>query len=107
MKHALSNIDILSYMFSEAVRDKRTLAASARVCRQWFEPAIRILWKDIDEMDILFRLLPVCHDRDGRSCYASILRTIRCLTHDLNLKCLHRNSKKKLIGPDLKFTPNM
>ena len=69
MKHALSNIDILSYMFSEAVRDKRTLAASARVCRKWFETAIRVLWKDIDTIDILFHLFPVFYEE--KSYYAS------------------------------------
>ena len=58
MDHAVSLVDLLYIILSYGDIDEKTLARSARVCRAWFEPAIRNLWKTLDNLSYLFELLP-------------------------------------------------
>ncbi|KAI0738486.1 hypothetical protein C8Q80DRAFT_246289 [Daedaleopsis nitida] len=36
--------------------NKATLATCARVCRAFFEPAISVLWRDLDDLEAIFAL---------------------------------------------------
>ena len=39
--------------------DKETLKSCVQVCRKWFEPAARVLWRRLYDIDNLFNLVPV------------------------------------------------
>ncbi|OBZ65194.1 hypothetical protein A0H81_14849 [Grifola frondosa] len=65
MSHrALNNFDILLEIFEKIFThtfidrdERRTLARSARVCRSFSEPALRVLWRTLDGLNPACRLL--------------------------------------------------
>ncbi|OBZ66021.1 hypothetical protein A0H81_13999 [Grifola frondosa] len=61
---ALNSFDILLEIFDKISthtfphrRERRTLARSARVCRSFSEPALRVLWRTLDSLSPARRLL--------------------------------------------------
>lgn len=61
---ALSLVDILVVIFSFA--KKRSLAAAARVCKTWKEPALDALWKKLSSPFPLLELLgPLVYEDRG------------------------------------------
>ena len=58
MERVLSSVEILGLIFEDGDMDKKSLAKSARVCRTWFEPAVRVLWTSLGKVSHLLRLIP-------------------------------------------------
>lgn len=55
MHRVLRIPELLQMVF--AVSDPRSNTVNARVCKQWSDIALDILWREIDELDILFEIL--------------------------------------------------
>ena len=79
---ALTCVDILDEVFERVIRmddakadsdhrhhvGRRALAHCARVCKVFFEPAVRVLWAQLDSVLPLFHTLPSLksYDRNVR-----------------------------------------
>ncbi|OCH92348.1 hypothetical protein OBBRIDRAFT_455629 [Obba rivulosa] len=75
---ALQMEDILHYVFEEVLlsvpywdkfngarENKATLARAARACKAFTKPALSVLWRDIENLVPLFRILSCVHTQDG------------------------------------------
>lgn len=60
MHRALRIPELLYAVFELLIADKceRSTASAATSCRTFFEPAMDVLWKDIDDITVLFKLWP-------------------------------------------------
>lgn len=56
---APSNIPLESWTDVDPLRDLNlaTLARSARVCRSWSDPALRVLWEQLGSIEPLLKLV--------------------------------------------------
>lgn len=57
MEGVLTSAELLSLIVENL--DKSSQARTARVCKAWFEVAVKILWRSIESADVLFQLFPV------------------------------------------------
>lgn len=100
MHHALEIREILSIIFSHctpldllsAYRDEddsaSDLLALARTCRVFKDPALDLLWRDLDDLSPLVRCLPEAfHTVSGRYCN-TVVRWLPVLPHALFMNIL-------------------
>ena len=72
MHHALILSEICFHIIEEIDLNgrNRALAVLARTCRRFFTPALKELWRELDNFDYLLKLLPadlwVDVTRDGK-----------------------------------------
>lgn len=64
---ALSIPDVVYLVLHEVRHDRPALASSARCCRAFHEPAIDLLWRDLDSFVPLRNLLPCLSLTDERN----------------------------------------
>lgn len=55
-----------------AKEGQRALARSARVCKAFAEPALDVLWRELDDFLVLLRILPPFQKYTSR-CFVSLL----------------------------------
>lgn len=56
---------VWEYQADEVVIRRRVLAAAALTCRAWMEPALDRLWRSLDKLFPLFKLLPAFYRSDS------------------------------------------
>lgn len=72
----LSVSDIIHLVFDEISDDKPTLARSARSCRAFHDIALDILWKNLECIAPLQKLLPNCEVRDDGTLVCTLFYTL-------------------------------
>ena len=73
---ALVNVDILSEVFQHVPMD-HSLSTAACVCKAFCDPALQVLWRDLGDLLVLFKLFK-CLKRNRGYIYVS---RVRCMEH--------------------------
>ncbi|OCH92360.1 hypothetical protein OBBRIDRAFT_717559, partial [Obba rivulosa] len=53
----LASTASISNAYQDMIEIRRTLARAARVCKAFYEPALKILWKELNSLMPLLQLL--------------------------------------------------
>ena len=59
MERVLKCVELLDMILASGDMDGRTLAHCARVCKLWFTTATSNIWRSLENIEVLFRLLPL------------------------------------------------
>ena len=95
--------ELLDIIFNFLDRDSNIV--NARVCKRWSEIALDVVWKEVDDLIYLFRLLkPICQQEDMFE-YVSCLRLLLQFLSHLALHSTLRHSHKPATGPGSKSMP--
>jgi hypothetical protein len=76
--HALYISEIITVVFDELGGDKIALANSARSCRMFSSLALNLLWKELDSIHPLRKLLPVDFEQGNLTDVRSISINTLC-----------------------------
>jgi hypothetical protein len=79
MHHPLTINEILTLVLEyfsgvNGELDLQTLAAAARTCKSFKDPALDILWRSLDDFDPLLELLPLTDDGEENESFGVIFR---------------------------------
>lgn len=86
--------------------DKRTNVTNACVCKRWSDVALDVVWKEVDDLLRLFRLLkPILHQEDSFEYYVSCPRVSYLAANSFLLDSALRRSQKPTTGPGSKSMP--
>jgi hypothetical protein len=95
--------ELLDIIFNFLDRDANV--ANACVCKRWSEIALDVVWKEVDDLLHLFRLLkPIVHQEDTFEYVSGLCFASHTPTHP-DLDSALRHSQKPTTGPDSKSMP--
>ena len=112
MHSVLSIVELLNNIFAFA--DKQSNANNACVCKQWSKICLVTLWRDVDDLSRLFRILSPLQKKNAADIAAwkicAYFVRVVTLTSMLTRSPLHRSSQhtpSETTGRDLKLIASL
>lgn len=82
---ALSLPDIIHLIFDELSDDKPTLARSARTCRAFYDISLNILWRNLESVAPLQKLVPRHEAREDGTFVCALYSAVPFQTDNFSL----------------------